>query len=173
MSSKTELYDHLKNHLQVSRFILHIIILQYYLPPYEMFTKDFVKEVFASKKKLLKLKEVKFIQVIKYDELSVKNLYSKLVQLDGMADYFPSNYPKGRHCDREYMFNIANTLHEDIIKELVDHALKQRHDVNEQTEKNEAILMDEKWVEELQSLPIIAKVSTESFCNIFYRKKEG
>ena len=40
-----------------------------------MFTKDFAKEVFSGRKKLLKLKDVTFIQVKKYDELSVKNLY--------------------------------------------------------------------------------------------------
>ena len=45
------------------------------MPSYEMFTKDFAKEVFSGQKALLKLKEVKFIAVTKYDELSVKNLY--------------------------------------------------------------------------------------------------
>ena len=61
------------------------------MPPYEMFTKgrfhiidsnsvlDFAKEIFEGSKKLLKLGEVKFITVIKYDELSVKRLYSKFL----------------------------------------------------------------------------------------------
>ena len=89
-----------------------------------MFTRDFAKEVFQGKKKLLKLSEVKLIQVTKYDELSVKNLYDKFLTLEGMAEYFPSKYPKGRICDREYMFNVANTLHQDVLKELIEHALK-------------------------------------------------
>ena len=88
-----------------------------------MFTRDFAKEVFQGKKKLLKLSEVKLIQVTKYDELSVKNLYDKFLTLEGMAEYFPSKYPKGRICDREYMFNVANTLHQDVLKELIEHAL--------------------------------------------------
>ena len=79
-----------------------------------MFLRDFAKEVFQVKKKLLKLSEVKLIQVTKYDVLSVKNLYNKFLTLDGMAEYFPSKYPKGRICDREYMFNVANTLHKDV-----------------------------------------------------------
>ena len=58
-----------------------------------MFTRDFAKEVFQGKKKLLKLSEVKLIQVTKYDELSVKNLYDKFLTLEGMAEYFPSKYP--------------------------------------------------------------------------------
>ena len=84
LSAKSDLYDYLKN------------ALQYYVPPYEMFTKgeyaiiytnpilDFAKEIFSGNKKLLKLCDVKFVTVIKYDELSVKGLYSKFMALDGM-----------------------------------------------------------------------------------------
>ena len=61
-----------------------------------MFTKDFAKEVFSGRKKLLKLREVKFISVTKYDELSVKQLYEDLLSLEGMIFYFPDKYPKGR-----------------------------------------------------------------------------
>ena len=78
--------------------------------------------IFKGKKKLLKLNEVKFVHVIKYDELSVKNLYDKFMTLEGFPDYFPDKYPKGRVIDREYMFNIANTLHEDIVKEIIQYA---------------------------------------------------
>ena len=52
--------------------------------PYEMFTKDYAKMIFEGKKKLLKLKDVKFVQVIKYDELSVKKLYDEFLTLEGM-----------------------------------------------------------------------------------------
>ena len=61
-----------------------------------MFTKDFAKEIFTGKKKLLKLSDVKFIQVTRYDELSVKGLYDKFMTLEGMPDYFPAKYPIGR-----------------------------------------------------------------------------
>ena len=44
-----------------------------------MCTHSMIKEIFAGTKKLLKLHEVKFIQAPKYDEISVKNLYSKLI----------------------------------------------------------------------------------------------
>ena len=84
-----------------------------------MFTKDFAKQVLREEKQLLKLKEVNFINVVKYDELSVKRLYKDLLELEGMKQYFPDSYPKGRDCDRDYMFNIANTLHEDVVQEIV------------------------------------------------------
>ena len=95
-----------------------------------MCTKDFIRDVFTGKKKLKKIGEVKFIQVPRYDELSVRKLYAKLMGLEGMADYFPSTYPKGRVCDREYLFNIAATLHEDTMNELISHAHSQRHSIS-------------------------------------------
>ena len=61
-----------------------------------MFTKDFAKEIFSGQKKLLKLREVKFVNVTRYDELSAKNLYDKYMELEGFKLYFPSKYPKGR-----------------------------------------------------------------------------
>ena len=91
--------------------------------PYEMCTHALIKDVFAGTKKLLKLSNVKFIQAPKYDEISVKNLYSKLIILPDMKLYFPDKYSKGRQCDREYMFNIANTMHPNVVQELIDHAL--------------------------------------------------
>ena len=94
------------------------------MPSYEMFTKDFAKSVFCGNKKLLKLREVKFISVTKYDELSVKHLYEDFISLEGMSDYFPDKYAKGRQCYREYMFNVANTLYEELTNELIEHALK-------------------------------------------------
>ena len=136
-----------------------------------MFTKDFAKEIFAGKKKLLKLQEVKFVNIIRYDELSVKSLYDKFLSLDGMQQFFPSKFAKGRQCDREYMFNVANTLHKDVVKELVEHALKQRHAVESINLKDETILLSEHWKEELKSLPFVAHVSDLSASNCFFRKK--
>jgi hypothetical protein len=52
------------------------------MPSYEMFTKDFAKEVFSGRKRLLKMREIKFINVTKYEELSVKNLYDNFFSLE-------------------------------------------------------------------------------------------
>ena len=45
---------------------------------------------------MLKLSDLKQIEVKRFDELSVKNLYKDLLSLDGVADYFPDKYSKGR-----------------------------------------------------------------------------
>ena len=72
----------------------------------------------------MKNRDIKLVCVTKFDELSVKNLYDGFMQLEGVQLYFPDKYPKGRVCDREYMFNVVHTLHEDIVSEIIQHALK-------------------------------------------------
>ena len=85
ITAKKDIYDYMKLHLC------------YYLIGYENFTKgkqlliivlililDYLKEIFNNKKELLKQSDVKTIDVIKYDELSVMNLYDKFMTLDGL-----------------------------------------------------------------------------------------
>ena len=87
-----------------------------------MVTKDHLKEVLSGDKKLLKMQEVRFINIPSFDEISVKAMYDKAVAQPNMDAYFPTSYPKGRQCCRGYMFNVWNTLHPDQVKSIIDHA---------------------------------------------------
>ena len=42
------------------------------MPPSHMITKEFLKEVLTGEKKLLKMRDVKFVNVPAYDEIGVK-----------------------------------------------------------------------------------------------------
>ena len=95
--------------------------------PFDMLIKDMIRDILLGKKGVLKLFQVNFVSVPKYDELSVKSLYNNLIKLPGMAQFFPDSYPKGRVCDRNYLFNVANTVHPDVMKELIDYAHKHRY----------------------------------------------
>ena len=53
--------------------------------PFDMLTKDMLRDIFSGKKGMMKLAMVRFISVPKYDELSVKGLYEKVIKLEGMA----------------------------------------------------------------------------------------
>ena len=57
------------------------------------------------------------------------------------------------------MFNVANTLYEDVVKELVENALNQRHATDSINLKNETIMLSEHWKDELKTLPFVASVS--------------
>ena len=75
-----------------------------------MLNKDFLKEVFTNKKRLLKLHEVTRICVPLYDELSVIKLWPMMKKDEEFMKFFPTKMPKGRVPDREYFFNILNTF---------------------------------------------------------------
>ena len=65
-----------------------------------------------------------------YDEIGVTRLYDKVVQIQGMAQYFPDKYPKGRKCDRQYMFNVWNSVDPAGCKKVIEHANKVRYSIS-------------------------------------------
>ena len=85
-------------------------LVQLYLPPEYMMNKDFLKEVLAEDKALLRLEQVSRINVPLYDELSVGNIWPMMKNDEKFMLYFPTKMAKGRVPDREYFFNILNTF---------------------------------------------------------------
>ena len=81
-----------------------------------MMNKDFLKDVLADKKRLIPLKDVIFVNVPKYDELSVKTVYPLIQKDKELMAFFPDKLPKGRLPDRDYTFNVLNTLREDYVE---------------------------------------------------------
>ena len=56
-------------------FFIDLLLVQYYLPDEGSVNKDFLKLIFEGKKELFKKKEVDYIHVPQYDEISVKALW--------------------------------------------------------------------------------------------------
>lgn len=101
--------------------------MQLYLPPAYSINKDFLRQVLNDEKKLLRLDEVKRINVPFFDELSVKNIYPQVKDDPDIASHFCKETESGRLPEREYFFNVVNTHQPEYMKLLVDHALKQRN----------------------------------------------
>ena len=57
------------------------------------------------------------------------------------------------------MFNVANTLYEEITNELINHALLIRNNVETERVMKETILMSDHWKNELKTLPMSISVS--------------
>ena len=64
-----------------------------------MFNKAFLKAVLADQKLLLKLSELRTVNVPKFDELSVKNIFPLIRQDAEVMQYFPDSYSKRREPD--------------------------------------------------------------------------
>ena len=98
--------------------------LQFYLPDETVMNKDFIKQVFAGEKQLLKKTEVDYVTVPKYEELSVKALYPQFSKDAKFNAYFPDKYAAGKGPPRDYFFNVMNTLHPEYLKQVMSHANK-------------------------------------------------
>ena len=57
---------------------LTALAVQLYVPPDTMINKDFLKDIFAERKLLMPLQQLKVVVVPKYDEISVKSIYPQV-----------------------------------------------------------------------------------------------
>ena len=65
------------------------------------------------------MSELKSVNVPKFDELSVKNIFPLIRQDAEVMKYFPDNYPKGREPDRTYTIYVLNTLRNQYVQEII------------------------------------------------------
>ena len=87
-----------------------------------MLNKDFLKAVLMDKKSLLRLDQVKYVNVPFYDELSVVKIWPMVQKDPEIMKYFPAKLPKGRVPDRSYFFNIINTFQSGYLDPLIRNA---------------------------------------------------
>lgn len=89
-----------------------------------MLNRDFLKMILAGQKKLMPLKDVKWVSVPKFEELAVSNIMKMMEKDPEFMAYFPDKLPKGRTAGREYFWNILNTTNELYVSRLITHANK-------------------------------------------------
>ena len=127
--------------------------MQLYVPPDAMLNKDFLRQILLEQKKLLTLAEVKMVEVPKFQELSVQNLYPKFQSKPEMMAYFPDQLPKGRMPDRSYFFNVMNTLYPDYTQQLIQKANSNRVIATPSDDQHEFVHISEEWWQKLNELP--------------------
>ena len=76
----------------------------------------------TEEKVLLPLNKVKFVSVPHYDELSVKKFLPMLSEDDNFRKYMPEPGKDERLPDRTFFWNIANTLHQNYVRNVIQHA---------------------------------------------------
>ena len=130
-----------------------------------MINKDFLKEVLAEDKDLLELKDVRWINVPLFDELSVIKIWPMTKEDEKIKIYFPNKLPKGRVPDREYFFNILNTFQPVYVDQIIRHANDQRNSVTNEAQAKETIEVSDKWWNALTASPLIS-----CKCFMFFQK---
>ena len=70
--------------------------------------------------------------------------------------YFPSKMAKGRVPDREYFFNILNTIQPAYLQSFIKHSNEQRNSVMNNAIAKEAIEVSDDWWNALNMVPFIS-----------------
>ena len=122
-----------------------------------MLNKDHLRRIFAEEKSLLKLNEVRYINVPRFDELSVENLENQFKSDAQLQRYLPDKLPKGRMPDRTYYFNVMNTLYPDYMAELIANANGKRYRVSDGEADHGGIKVSDDWWEQLNAVPFLTR----------------
>ena len=122
-----------------------------------MANRDFLKAVLIDKKKLIPIADCKFINVPKFDELSVKNIYPLFAQDEEMMRYFPDSYPQEKGPTRDYFFTVLNTLRPEYLAKLIKHAHQVRYASDQPDNQAFEILMTNDWFNKLNEEPFISR----------------
>ena len=84
--------------------------------------KDFLKQVLGDEKRLLPIADCRFINVPKFDELSVKNIFPLFAEDAEVMQYFPDSFPREKGPTRDYFFTVLNTVRPDYLARVIKHA---------------------------------------------------
>ena len=143
--SKTDFISYMTNQLQL------------YVPPEKMLNRDFMKQLLLEAKKFLELSVVRFVHVPAYDELSVKKFWPLMQQNAVFMQYMPDPTADGRLPEREYFWNVLNTLQTAYVQRLIEHANAQRNTLQEDEDGGDAIEISDEWWRKLNALPFVSQ----------------
>ena len=78
-------------------------------------------------------------------------MFPKFSKDQKVMRYLPDRLPKGRLPDREYFFNVINTLYPDYTKELIAHAGRNRYAAASNPTDLGLVKVSEEWWSKLNS----------------------
>ena len=71
--------------------------------------------------------------------------------------YMPDPTPDGRLPERDYFWNVLNTLQTEYVQRLIEHANAQRMTVQQDGDGGDAIEISEEWWQKLNALPFVSQ----------------
>jgi hypothetical protein len=106
---------------------------------------------------VLKTAEVHKINVPKYEELSVKNLYHDCMKDAEMSSYLPElEQSSNKLPEREFFFNILSSVKPEYLKLIIKEAEQKRYSGSEEKSQKDTIMITDQWLHELNKYPFIS-----------------
>jgi len=70
--------------------------------------------------------------------------------------YLPTKFPKGRAPEKTYFFNIMNTIMEEYVRSIIQHANRVRAEKTHEAEAVQTIEITDDWYEKLKAIPFVS-----------------
>jgi hypothetical protein len=128
-----------------------------------MLNKDYLRLLLADRKQLMPIGKLRAINVPKFDELSVKNIFPMKAKDEKFMKYMPDRCPKGRLPDRRYFFNVLNTLYPESTQTIIENANRLRNSGVGSNTEGDTVVVTEEWWQKLHQMPFI---SGKIFCTL-------
>jgi hypothetical protein len=109
--------------------------------------------VFSGAKELIPQSQIRAVCVPKYDELSVHGLIRDVMTNKDLGKFFPDQRTPSDLPDREFFFNVINTVEPDYLAALIKHAQNQRFENKVPDENPNIIEVTSFWKKELEASP--------------------
>ena len=122
------------------------------MPPLSICNLHFLRKALEEKKEIniyanvnkdAQVKEVTIIDIPKYEELSVKNIWPFVKAADDdLCEYFP-DYSDKQIPDRDFMFSILWTFRYSVNEKMVEDACKNRTLANKENEEQSVYIQND------------------------------
>ena len=100
-----------------------------------------------------------FINVPVIEELSVLKVLDMIRDDEEIKTYFPDEFFTKKTPERKFFFDVINTVYEDFLPPLINHASQLRIEGEVKEQQEQVILATDEWMSELQAVPFFSKVS--------------
>ena len=94
------------------------------------------------------------LEIPNYQELSVKNLYEDAMKDPVLAKYLPNkDQVSNKLPEREFFFGVMCSLRKQYMADIIAEAQAKRFKIQEGEQPQDAIVLTEAWMQELQKHP--------------------
>ena len=126
--SKIDLYKYFTLTCKLQLHLNNLTIVRLYLPSYGSTKLAFIRAILQNKKKVLKTTELIKINIPRYEELSVRNLYDDVMKDPDVSQYLPDlEQNSSKLPEREFFFNVLGTVKTEYLNHIIEEAEKKRY----------------------------------------------
>ena len=114
-------------HAKSKKEIYHVLTVEggLYLPPMMDANKRYIQDIMREIKKFIYAKNVRIVKVPQIENLSIKAILIWAKENTSIESYLPS-YDYEKYPNRDWLWNILNTIAYDKFQKLIKDALKDR-----------------------------------------------